>query len=96
MRGGLPAALEEAENQRASFRPDLFLSLYEELAPLDERIEDADNPIRIAFQNRPDCRRIAALEGVRPLIAPAIVAGRISYTDLDQIGSGHRNAPQGA
>ena len=43
--------------------------MYEELVQLDEKIADADRRIQIAFQNHPDCRRIAAVEGVGPLIA---------------------------
>ena len=44
------------------------------MAQLDEKITDADNRIQIAFQNHPECRRIAAVEGVGPLIATAVVA----------------------
>ena len=44
------------------------------LAQLDEKIAAADGRIQIAFQNTPNCRRIAAVEGVGPLIATAIVA----------------------
>jgi transposase len=74
VRNGLPAVLEDAENQLTGFGRDLFRSLYEELAQLDEKIADADGRIQIAFQNHPDCRRISAVEGVGPLIATAIVA----------------------
>jgi transposase len=74
VRSGLPAVLEDAENPLTGFGRNLFRSLYEELAQLDEKIADADGRIQIAFQNHPDCRRIAAVEGVGPLIATAIVA----------------------
>jgi transposase len=74
VRRGLPTVLEDAENQLTGFGRALFRSLYEELAQLDERIADADNRIQIAFQKHPDCRRIATVEGVGPLIATAIVA----------------------
>lgn len=74
VRRGLPTVLEDAENQLTGFGRELFRSLYEELAQLDEKISDADHRIQIAFQSTPDCRRIAAVEGVRPLIATAIVA----------------------
>jgi transposase len=52
----------------------LFHSLYEDLADLDKKIDDADHRILIAFQSHPDCRRISAIEGVGPLIATAIIA----------------------
>ena len=51
MRSGLPAVLEDAENQLTGFGRDLFRSLYEELAQLDEKITDADHRIQVAFQN---------------------------------------------
>src|SRR5690348_5739570 len=38
VRSGLPAVLEDAENQLTGFGRDLFRSLYEELAQLDEKI----------------------------------------------------------
>src|SRR5579875_1748443 len=74
VRSGLPAVLEDAGNQLTGFGRILFQSLDEELAQLDEKIAAADKRIQIAFQNTPDCRRIAAVEGVGPLIATAIVA----------------------
>jgi transposase len=74
VRSGLPGVLEDAENQLTGFGRELFRSLYEELAELDEKIAGADNRIQIAFQNHPDCRRIAEVEGMGPLIATAVVA----------------------
>jgi transposase len=74
VRRGLPAVLEDAENQLTGFGRELFQSLYEELVQLDEKIGDADDRIQIAFQRTPNCQRIAAVEGVGPLIATAIVA----------------------
>ena len=74
VRRGLPTVLEDAENQLTGFGRELFQSLYEELVQLDEKIGDADDRIQIAFQRTPDCQRIAAVEGVGPLIATAIVA----------------------
>jgi transposase len=74
VRRGLPAVLVDAQNQLTGFGRELFQSLYQELAELDVKITDADARIQIAFQNHPDCRRIAAVEGVGPLIATAVVA----------------------
>jgi transposase len=74
VRRGLPVVLEDAQNQLTGFGRELFQSLYQELAELDVKITDADARIQIAFQNHPDCRRIAAVEGVGPLIATAVVA----------------------
>jgi transposase len=74
LRSGLPAVPEDAENQLTGFGRELFRSLYEELAQLDEKTAGADSQIQTAFQNHPDCQRIAAVEGLGPLIATAVVA----------------------
>jgi transposase len=74
VRSGLPAVLEDAQNQLTGFGRELFQGLYEELAQLDEKVAAADRRIQIAFQRNPDCQRISAVEGVGPLIATAIVA----------------------
>jgi transposase len=74
VRRGLPTVLEDAENQLTGAGRELFRSLYEELTELDEKIAAADDRIQVAFQSTPNCRRIAAVEGVEPLIATAIVA----------------------
>ena len=52
VRSGLPAVLEDAESQLTGFGRELFQSLYEELAQMDEKIAVADGRIQIAFQNR--------------------------------------------
>lgn len=74
VRRGLPEVLEDAENQLTGTSRELFRSLYEELVELDEKIAVADNRIQVAFKNTPNCQRIAAVEGVGPLIATAVVA----------------------
>jgi transposase len=74
VRSGSPTVLEDAENHLTGFGRELFRSLYEELAQLDEKIAEADRRIQLAFQDNPDCQRIAAVEGVGPLIATAVVA----------------------
>jgi transposase len=90
VRSGLPAVLEDAENQLTGFGRELFQCLYEELAQLDEKIGAADGRIQIAFQNTRDCRRIAAVEGVRPLIATAIVAAISNGHAFENAGSSLR------
>ena len=61
--------LEDAENQLTGASRELFQSLYEELAEFEEKIAAADNRIQIAFPNPPNCRRIAAVEGIGSLTA---------------------------
>lgn len=74
VRRSLPTVLEDVSNQLTGFGRELFNDLYEELTQIDEKIVAADNRIQFAFQNTPDCQRIAAVEGIGPLIATAIVA----------------------
>jgi len=74
LRSGLPAVLEDAENQLTSFGRQLLRGLYEELAQLEEKMEAADRQIKLVFQGREDCQRIGAVEGVGPVTATAIVA----------------------
>lgn len=74
LRSGLPAVLEDAENQLTSLGRRLFRGLYEELAQLEEKIDVADRQIQLAFQGHEDCQRIGAVEGIGPLTATAIVA----------------------
>lgn len=74
VRRGLPSVLEDAENPLTGSGRELFHSLYEELAQLDARVNAADDRIQKAFDNTPNCQRIAAVEGVGPLIATMIVA----------------------
>ena len=74
LRKGLPMVMEDAENDLTGFGRRLFNSLYEELTELEQKIEAADQQIQIAFQGNEDCRRIAAVEGIGPVTATAIVA----------------------
>jgi transposase len=74
LRTGLPLVLEDAENGLTGFGRRLFSSLYEELIEMEEKIEAADRQIQFAFQSNEDCRRIAAVEGIGPVTATAIVA----------------------
>jgi transposase len=74
LRKGLPIVLEDAENGLTGFGRRLFGSLYEELVELAERIEAADKQILLAFQSNEACQPIAAVEGIGPVTATAIIA----------------------
>lgn len=64
LRSGLPAVLEDAENQLTSLGRRLFRGLYEELAELEEKVEAADRQIQLAFQGHEDCQRIGAVDPI--------------------------------
>ena len=57
----------------SSFARELFAGLYEELCALDQRISSLEERIRAVFQSQPLCHKIAAVEGVGPVTATAIV-----------------------
>jgi transposase len=64
----------EPHSQLTPFAQELFVSLYEELCGIDERIQAMERRIQQAFQREEACQKIAQVEGVGPLIATAIVA----------------------
>jgi transposase len=74
LRKGWPTVLEDVENGLTGFGRRLFASLYKELVELAEKIEAADKQILPAFQSNEDCQRIAAVEGIGPVTATAIIA----------------------
>jgi len=49
-------------------------ALYEELVELETKIASADQRIERAFRENAECRRIAAVEGIGPVTATAVVA----------------------
>ena len=64
----------EAHPQLTPFAQELFVSLYEELCSLDERLDDMERRIQQAFRHEESCQKIAEIEGVGPVIATAMVA----------------------
>lgn len=74
LRRGLPLILENAENELTDFTRRLFASLYEELIQLGGKIEALDEQVKAIYQASEPCQRVAAVEGIGPLIATAILA----------------------
>ena len=74
LRRRLPEILEDAESGLTGFGRRLFATLYEELVDLDGKITSADSALEQAFRSSESCQRIAAVEGVGPVTATAIVA----------------------
>jgi transposase len=74
VRRHVPTILEDAENGlSARFRASLA-ALYEELAELDERVRAITNEITRLCSENPRCERLAAIEGIGPITATALVA----------------------
>ncbi|HKS82969.1 MAG TPA: IS110 family transposase, partial [Candidatus Acidoferrales bacterium] len=74
LRRGLPLILENGENELTAFSRRLFASLYEELVQLDEKIAGLDEQVRTVYRASEPCQRVAAVEGIGPLIATALIA----------------------
>ena len=74
LRRHLPALLEDDGNELTFSTRRLFHSLYEKLAELETKITSADERIERAFRENAECQRIAAVEGIGPVTATAVVA----------------------
>lgn len=74
VRSQLPELFSEEHPLLTSFSRELFASLYEELCTLDQRIQAMEERIQRVFVANEQCQRLAAIEGVGPLIATAMVA----------------------
>ncbi len=74
VRRGLPAILEEASNELTVFTRRLLASLYDELLALEEKIHAQEEQIWAVYRASEACQRVAAVEGIGPLTATALVA----------------------
>ena len=74
LRRRLPEVLEDKSNELTAFSRRLIASLYEELAELDQRIEQLDAELKAVYAASEPCQRIAAVEGIGLLTATAAVA----------------------
>ena len=74
LRASLPSLLEEAENGLTFTSRELFQELYQQLVWLDERIDGMDVKIYQVCTSTEACQRLAAIEGVGPMIATALYA----------------------
>jgi transposase len=87
VRLALPQLVEEREPRLSGSAKRLFADLYDELQALDQRILAMDSKLQAAFQQNVLCQRIAAVEGVGPVTATAVVAAVAN-------GSAFRNGRQ--
>ncbi len=74
LRRELPRVLEDATNELTALTRRLFTSLYDELLSLEEKIAALDDQIVVIHRASEPCQRIAAVEGIGPLTATALVA----------------------
>lgn len=89
MRRALPVLLEEGEHRLSGrFRP-LLAQLAEQLRALDARVKEYDAQINELFRSQEACQRVAAVEGIGPLIATAVVG---TFGDARQFANGRQFA----
>ena len=74
LRRGLPLILEDATNELTGFSRRLFSCLYEELLALEEKIETIEEHLWTVYEASEACQRLAAVEGIGPVTATALVA----------------------
>jgi transposase len=74
VRQTLPALVESHEQRLTEFAKRRLRGMHEELRALDERLLAVDALLARVHQTNPLCQRIAAVEGIGPVIATAVVA----------------------
>jgi transposase len=66
--------LDEAESGLTAFARDTFSELYEQLKDLESRIERVTHRVDRMYRAHPVCRKLAAVPGIGPLTATALLA----------------------
>lgn len=66
--------LDDAESGLTACARDTFSELYEQLKELDSRIERVTHRIERVYRTHPVCRKLAAVPGIGPLTATALLA----------------------
>jgi transposase len=74
VRPALVRFLDDAESGLTAFARDTFAELYEHLQELDSRIERVTHRVERVYRAHPVCQKLAAVPGIGPLTATALVA----------------------
>lgn len=70
----IPSLLAQAEGELTSFGRTLALELVQQIDALEERIAQAEGWIKMFMTQSPLCKKIAAVKGIGPITATALVA----------------------
>ena len=70
----LPSLIDDQDNGIPFLARETLRDLYRELCDLDRRVADHDKKLKAVFDATPDCKRIAAVDGVGVLTATAFIA----------------------
>ena len=82
LRRALPTILEDRENGLSAVMRELLGEIGERLRFIDDRLHKYDLTIQRLFGQDERCQRVAAVEGVGPLVATALVAAVGNATDF--------------
>ena len=74
VRPALVRFLDDAASGLTAFARDTFSELYEQLKDLDSRIERVTHRVECVYRAHPVCQKLAAVPGIGPLTATALVA----------------------
>jgi len=74
VRPALVRVLDDAESGLSACARDTFAELYEQLKELDSRIERVTHRVECVYRAHPVCRKLAAVPGIGPLTATALLA----------------------
>ncbi|PYV73610.1 MAG: IS110 family transposase [Acidobacteria bacterium] len=74
VRRSLPRLIEEDNPLLSGFGRQLLAALYEELCTLEQRIAKVEEQVQQIHRGNALCQKIAAVEGVGPVTATAVVA----------------------
>jgi transposase len=70
----LPTLLDDEGVTLSPFARETFRDLYHQLVDLDQRLEKIEERLQRLFEAHPVCQRIAAIPGIGPLTATALLA----------------------
>jgi transposase len=82
LRRALPVMLEDWDNGLSAVMRELLAEIGERLRFIDERLRRYDSTIQRLFRQDERCQRVAAVEGVGPLTATALVAAVGNATEF--------------
>jgi transposase len=74
VRAALPRLIEDDNPLLSGFGRQLLAAPYEELCALEQRINKLEEQVQQIHRSNPLCQKIAAVEGIGPVTATAVVA----------------------
>ena len=82
LRKQLPMIVADEGNALTPLAREVMRELYEQLVALDERVLRADRLVQRVFGEKPQCQKLAQVEGIGPVVATALVAAVSNATEF--------------